>query len=755
MNTDLAFIVNSAKLQHWEVDELTGDLLDDDANYPDQVISRRNNYRRRLQLIVGEEEPPRKRRRAQDNNQDEDDIDDSSVEDDRGILQPGVVRPADTHFQAISQEHVLQDAQYFFSDRWTREQFTMENCIEAVDRAESVWCIRPEGEGQEHPMTIACRRFGIDWDGVSWPIPREKINLQQLDKAYETEFMALVEIIYRSYQAGNLQNDSFKERVERVQSAIYYAYQVMRNISFIQQSYHANCGLANDVSVFRFKPFNQNLMDPYHELLHYCTSKIQECGYVRFRNEYFYERIFNDKGQFVHSYKCAKTVEQFVYEVAPKYSNFDLWSTVAERGVADGVIKYLKNRVEAEIPVLRKDRYIMSFNNGIYFIKEDYFAPYDTESFSNKIMASVYHPLNFDYHPELKSVDFLGNADDTGPRHPGTADDIPTPYFDSILKDQEMTYTTRIWFYVFFGRLFYWLRDCDNWQVAPINHGVAGTGKSTLCELISRIYDVDDTGVLPNKAEKTFGLESLVDMLTILSPEVNQDFGVDRADLQSMITGERVQIRRKGKPAITIDWRAPLMLAGNETPEWKDKQGQMARRLIIFKYLKVIKKVDSRLLKKLESEIPQVVLKCNRFYRAALTYVGESSVWEKLPEYFRASRKKFQSEMSAIHGFFNSDEVQIVLDDNGKPDKNIYISTSALRDAYIQWKKDNEIRDNDRWSVELYSKALQDVGLKPPDTKRVVCSYPRDAEHASHKVIVYGMDKRSEIERLEMTGFNG
>ena len=747
----------------WQIDPDTGKLLDEDSAYDEQSKRKREVFRKRIGflakgLMVNKDskssepdtEPRRKKKRVEveaevesvkpvGEEKDEDDIDDD--ETDVSIVVPGSIRPAE---QFIALREPTEIVPFVFSDRNTAEEFTAENCLAAVELGLSEWCTGT------NPLATACRKFNIPWDGETYPIPEHALNQAVIENAYRREFCAFAEILYRSNQAGIYRDEEFKEKIIRVQRAIYYSCQTLMNLNNVVVSYTPHSGLPNDPTIFRFRPFSQDDISEYHEAIIFCTAKIQELKYVRYQSEHFYKRIYNEHNQFVHAYEKAESIETFVYSVASMYSNFDIWKTISDRKNADMLIKYLSRAITPEIPVLKKDRYVMSFKNGLYFIKEDRFIEHGSTAIPPNVIACKYHALEFKY-TTLTEVDFQGDEEDNGPRHQGTVDEIPTPSFDKILVDQDMSYTTRVWFYVLYGRLMYWTRDVENWQVWAFCHGLAGTGKSTLCELIAQFYDKDDTGVLPNRIETTFGLWALFEKLVIYAPEVNTDFGIDRTDLQSMITGEGVQIKEKLGKAHAVDWRAPGMMAGNEIPNWNDKQGAMVRRLVIFKYINKISKSDSNLIQKLKKELPAIILKCNKFFLAALKHVGQASIWEKLPKYFHDSRAVFQGEVSPIHGFLNSDDVRIVFGADGKPDESVYIPLSTLRDKYKEWKQNNDIRlQGDRWNADIYTKAFSDIGLGAVARKKL--PYPRDSIVSTMQRVVYGLDTTQEIDRL--TSFN-
>ena len=121
----------------------------------------------------------------------------------------------------------------------------------------------------------------------------------------------------------------------------------------------------------------------------------------------------------------------------------------------------------------------------------------------------------------------------------------------------------------------------DSWEFAPVMIGKGLTGKSTLGMVVQQFMAPEDVGVLPNKSEEVFGLQSLGDKRALFALEVKKDFNFDTAQLQQMISGEKVSFAQKNRDPMRIHWRAPLMIACNETPDiWDDAQNALSRRFV-------------------------------------------------------------------------------------------------------------------------------------------------------------------------------
>ena len=111
------------------------------------------------------------------------------------------------------------------------------------------------------------------------------------------------------------------------------------------------------------------------------------------------------------------------------------------------------------------------------------------------------------------------------------------------------------WMYIMLGRLTFRLNEADTWQVIPFCKGIAQSGKSTLLNYVTKLfYEPSDISVMANNIEEKFGLSSIYQANLFIGPEIKHDFRIDQAEFQSLVSGEEIQIARKNKNAVTIQW---------------------------------------------------------------------------------------------------------------------------------------------------------------------------------------------------------
>jgi hypothetical protein len=82
-------------------------------------------------------------------------------------------------------------------------------------------------------------------------------------------------------------------------------------------------------------------------------------------------------------------------------------------------------------------------------------------------------------------------------------------------------------------------------------------------------------------------------------------------------------------------------LGGNEVPNWKDNSGSILRRILPWNFTKQVQEADPHLDKKLNKELPVILLKCVRAYLDYSNKFRERDIWNVVPRIFQdKSRSK-------------------------------------------------------------------------------------------------------------------
>ena len=392
---------------------------------------------------------------------------------------------------------------------------------------------------------------------------------------------------------------------------------------------------------------------PFQKCLLYSLDQTYKAGYRRYKGQCC-EEIRTVEGHRTRAWRPKFTIEQFVYSLAQKDDNFEVWKNFTSRGtVFRDVIDNMSKCLDAQFPEITKRRHVWSFKNGVFVGKEWIpdrgvydccFYSYESQEFrclDPTIIACKYFDQQFDDFSHLENWQ-----------------DIPTPWFDSVLKYQKFEDEVCHWAYVMGGRLCFGVGELDGWQVIPFFKGIARSGKSTLItKVFKKFYENEDVGTLSNNIEKKFGLSAIKDAFMFIAPEVKGDLALEQAEFQSMVSGEDVSVAVKNKTAVSIEWNVPGVLGGNEVPNWKDNSGSVLRRILPWNFSKQVRDADPQLDEKLNRELPIIILKCVKAYLDYSNKYRDKDIWNVVPEYFKKIQKQVAMVASTLHNFLESTNI--------------------------------------------------------------------------------------------------
>jgi hypothetical protein len=523
---------------------------------------------------------------------------------------------------------------------------------EKVDEQYERWGI---DDGEHSYGDIVERAFAnFDVDIGSRAALGSGVSVADMDiRTWKEEAKALI-LLERIRTLGNEVAVEQYSRIGRILEAIFYAKKLVFSTIFAKNAIGVAVGgdEANVVSQdiddafgswglrFRWIGDTQKDLTSMQNLLLYLLDTAQERGYRKHGDSVMCQ-ISSEDGKPTHAWGARSTIAEFVDAFTAKETNWDAWKwKTSSPGMREQIIENLTKADDYQFPRLVRDRSTFSFKNGLYVARLDKFCKF--EELGPSVVSSKYFDMEFD--AEYAAGDWRS---------------IPTPYMESVMESQEWDPIVREWLYVLFGRLLYDVGERDGWQVIPMLLGLAGTGKSLLCTKVAKaFYEAADCGVLGNSIERRFGLSSFYDKLLFIAPELRHDFQLDQAEFQSMISGEELLLAQKFKTAKAVKWRPPGVLAGNEIPAWADAAGSITRRIVVFDFAKSIPNPDMSLEKKLELEIPAILVKCNKAYLEKSSEMGNKSIWKHLPPYFARNQSKMAAETNAVEAFILSGSIR-------------------------------------------------------------------------------------------------
>lgn len=386
---------------------------------------------------------------------------------------------------------------------------------------------------------------------------------------------------------------------------------------------------------------------PYQKLLLFLLHQAYSEGYRRYRDQCCIE-IRNTR-----AWKPVKEIKEFVYDTTQKEDNPEMWKNLTSRGgLVSDVVRHLTNCKDFQFPEIKKDRHTWSFQNGLLVGKD-----WDSEAQKYQIKFYPYSSRDFrDLDPTLVSCKYFDLPFDP---YTEVEDwyDIPTPHMQCVLDYQRFETDVCKWMYVFCGRLCFEVNELDGWQVIPFLKGIARSGKSTLITKVCKLfYECEDVATLSNNIEKKFGLQSIYRGFMFISPEIKGDLQLEQAEFQSLVSGEDVSVARKNETALSMQWKTPGILGGNEVPNWKDNSGSILRRLATWNFGRQVSEADPHLDQKLEQEIPAILCKCLRAYLDYAHKYADKDIWNVLPKYFKTVQSQIATVTNALQHFLCSEK---------------------------------------------------------------------------------------------------
>lgn len=391
---------------------------------------------------------------------------------------------------------------------------------------------------------------------------------------------------------------------------------------------------------------NESTFKNHQQLLRLFTQRIRTLGYQK-KNSALYKPVCTSEGRATFSFEYVCDIKDFVYKEASP--DTIIWDLLTEnRSNADTCIKHLTACTEEHIVHLKRDQSWFAFANGVLDANTETFHDYDTLQGRSPLppgySCAVYHAAVYD----------AGDA-----KH---VSDIDTSAIETILDAQDMDAAVKFIFYALIGRMLFPAGKHDAWQFWVHLIGVGGSGKSTLLEVISKIYDGQDVGVLESKGQENFTFEHLFETFFILVHDVGESCNLSATQLFTMISNERCTVARKFKTAVSMYWNQQGMMAGNAYPPWLDPGGAASRRFVSFWFPNLVMGSDPNLHTKLKLQIPNMIKKGLKAYFQLLSRTRPDGImqdiWAEgvLPLYFHERKKDFMRQSNPLQQFLEDSE---------------------------------------------------------------------------------------------------
>ena len=195
----------------------------------------------------------------------------------------------------------------------------------------------------------------------------------------------------------------------------------------------------------------------------------------------------------------------------------------------------------------------IAFKNGLYNIDTEEFIGFSPE-------YVVTNKINYDY-----VVDAYSEIADK------TLDKLAC-YDDSIrdLLEEVIGYT-------FYRR--------NELRKAFILTGDKNNGKSTYLDMIKTLLGDENTSALDiSELDQQFKTAELFHKLANIGDDIGDGYIPNPAIFKKLVSGERINVERKGQDPFDFNSYAKLLFSANDVPRIKDKSGAVQSRLIIIPF---------------------------------------------------------------------------------------------------------------------------------------------------------------------------
>jgi hypothetical protein len=544
---------------------------------------------------------------------------------------------------------------------------------------------------QTDRVAVAIERFHLQEQFESG-----SLSMADVEKAYKKELFKWVRLQHAFRMRGMLETagqgavargagiedlggNGYAEDFARVMNSVARFYEVLQADMRLRRTLDPtiDAGCPTTIDPFGYMPLDEKKLDTHFQrFLIYLLRQLHSKGYRRY-NESCYEQVvsppvvgysggetspqddaFEELRRYpTHAWRRVCDIKEFVLDAAAKEDKFEQWKAMTMDGNLNKACEYLKVCREAEFPQLQPDRHWHSFHNGIYCTDTANFYLWGDPSIPVDSVACKYHQMNFD--ASIMELEWY---------------DVPTPYIHSVLdyqlRDLPGDERTEVimWVYVFLGRLLFDVGEKDAWQVILFVVGLAGTGKSTLLKAAGWFFEEEDVETLSNEGRKgDGGLMTFVNKFLWRCFEVKQNFSLDQAQFQSMVSGEPMSITRLFAANVSVTWKVPGILAGNEVAGWTDNSGSISRRIVLLNFARRVDSTmkDPHLEKKIQMEIGNLLHKACSAYLGAVRMYGDKDIWATfvdesgteqpvLPKYFHMQKTRLQSLTQPLVSFLRN-----------------------------------------------------------------------------------------------------
>lgn len=335
------------------------------------------------------------------------------------------------------------------------------------------------------------------------------------------------------------------------------------------------------------------------------------------------------------------------------------------------VLEYLNILIRDNVEVSPAN--LIAFKNGVYDVIKNELLP-----FSEKYIIT--NKINFNYNPAAES-DLVDNTLDKLACHDDT--------IRNLLEEA-------------IGYCFYRRNELGKSFMLT---GNKSNGKSTFLDMVKTVLGDDNiTSLDLSELNEKFQNAELFGKLANIGDDIGDEFIGNSAVFKKLVTGDRIQVQRKGERPFDFNNYAKLLFSANNIPRIKDKTGAVQRRLVIIPFNATFSKDDPDYRPYIKYELREAE---NIEYLILLGIKGLKRILENQEFSESASVQKeleeYEESNNPIIGFFKENE-EIVLENQ---------TTTAIYMQYTEYCLVNNCQPMSKIEFSKQVKKRFDLEIKP------------------------------------------
>ena len=219
--------------------------------------------------------------------------------------------------------------------------------------------------------------------------------------------------------------------------------------------------------------------------------------------------------------------------------------------------------------------------------------------------------------------------------------------------------------------------------------GDGANGKSTYIDMVMTMLGEENISSLAlNELSEKFQNAELFGKLANLGDDIGEEFIASSSVFKKLVTGERIQVQRKGQDPFEFNNYAKMIFSANNIPRIRDKSGGLRRRLIILPFDAVFSKNDPDYKPYIKYDLR--AQECMEYF-IKLAIKGLQRVLTNdeftTPQKSANALQDYEKENNSIVGFIDEFGVDNFLNNSTKDMYNRYSEycmENGLKEAYSQ-----------------------------------------------------------------------